>query len=114
MSWIDVKSFVYKNITPYEGDASFLVWPTEKTKRLWEVCKVALKKERDNILAELFKKLSNKGVYCMLTNHNTELIRELYRDYNIEVVPVHRNINSKGNSRKGEEVIITNYQYATN
>lgn len=45
---IDLKSFIYKNITPYEGDASFLVWPTEKTKKVWEACKVALKKERDN------------------------------------------------------------------
>lgn len=45
---IDLKSFIYKNITPYEGDASFLVWPSEKTKKLWECCKVALQKERDN------------------------------------------------------------------
>lgn len=45
---IDLKSFIYKNITPYEGDASFLVWPTEKTKKVWEACKVALQKERDN------------------------------------------------------------------
>ena len=50
----------------------------------------------------------------MLTNHNTELINELYKDYNIEVVPVKRMINSKASNRKGEEVIITNYQYATN
>lgn len=65
-------------------------------------------------LAYLFKELDKKGVYCMLTNHNTKLIKKLYKGYNIDVVQVHRNINSKGNSRKGEEVIITNYQYATN
>lgn len=76
--------------------------------------KEGFSKEDHERLANLFKELDKKGVYCMLTNHNTELINELYKDYNIEVVPVHRNINSKGNSRKGEEVIITNYQYATN
>lgn len=45
----------------------------------------------------------------MLTNHNTELINELYKDYKIEVVQVKRFINSNANNRVGEEVIITNY-----
>lgn len=60
-------------------------------------------------LADLFKSLSNKGVYCMLTNHDTPFIRELYKDYKIEVVDVRRSINRNGNDRKGTEVIITNY-----
>ncbi|AIE82495.1 formate C-acetyltransferase [Actinotignum schaalii] len=33
---IDVRDFIQKNYTPYEGDASFLAGPTEKTTRLWE------------------------------------------------------------------------------
>ena len=45
----------------------------------------------------------------MLTNHNTELINELYKNFNIEVVEVRRSINSDASKRKGEEVIITNY-----
>lgn len=60
-------------------------------------------------LAKTFKELSDKGVYCMLTNHDTELIRELYKDYNIKVVDVRRSINRNGDDRKGKEVIITNY-----
>lgn len=60
-------------------------------------------------LAHLFKELTKKGVFCMLTNHNTELIRELYKDYYIEVVPVKRFINSDSSNRRGEEVIIRNY-----
>ena len=32
---IDVRSFIQKNYTPYEGDSSFLANPTEKTKKLW-------------------------------------------------------------------------------
>jgi DNA adenine methylase len=62
-------------------------------------------------LANLFKKLSDQGVYCMLTNHNTSLIRELYKDYIIDVVPVKRFINSDAKNRVGEEVIVTNYRY---
>lgn len=60
-------------------------------------------------LADLFKKLSNEGVYCMLTNHDTDLIRELYKDYNITEVEVRRSINRNGNNRKGKELIITNF-----
>ena len=61
-------------------------------------------------LANLYKILSNQGVYCMLTNHNTDLVNELYGNFNIKVVQVSRNINSKASDRKGEEVIITNYE----
>jgi DNA adenine methylase len=45
----------------------------------------------------------------MLTNHDTPLIRELYKDFRIEVVDVRRSINRNGSDRTGKEVIITNY-----
>ena len=45
---IDVSDFVFANITPYEGDASFLQGPTERTKALWNKCLVALEEERQN------------------------------------------------------------------
>ncbi len=44
----NVRQFVYDNITPYEGDASFLQGPTERTKKLREEVKVLLQQERDN------------------------------------------------------------------
>ncbi|MCF0233301.1 MAG: Dam family site-specific DNA-(adenine-N6)-methyltransferase, partial [Enterococcus sp.] len=61
-------------------------------------------------LAELFTSLSKQGVHCMLTNHNTELIRSLYKDFNIETVQVKRMINCKSAKRTGEEVIVRNYE----
>lgn len=33
---IDVRDFIQQNYTPYEGDASFLAGPTEKTLRVWD------------------------------------------------------------------------------
>ena len=33
---IDVRDFILRNYTPYEGDASFLVGPTAKTLRVWD------------------------------------------------------------------------------
>ena len=62
-------------------------------------------------LAKLSDELTARGCYCMLTNHNTELINELYgnKDYKIDVVSVKRMINSDASNRVGEEVIICNY-----
>ena len=45
---INVTDFVKKNITPYEGDASFLAGPTERTKRIWDICLKAIAEERAN------------------------------------------------------------------
>ena len=62
-------------------------------------------------LAKYFDELTARGCYCMLTNHNTELINELYgnKGYKIDVVSVKRMINSDASNRVGEEVIIYNY-----
>ena len=62
-------------------------------------------------LANLFDELTARGCYCMLTNHNTELINELYgnKGYTIDVVSVKRMINADAAKRVGEEVIICNY-----
>lgn len=47
---IDVRDFIQKNYTPYEGDESFLAGPTERTQKLW-----------DRVL-ELYKEEKEKGV----------------------------------------------------
>ena len=62
-------------------------------------------------LSRLYDELTARGCYCMLTNHNTELINELYgnKGYKIDVVSVKRMINSDASKRVGEEVIICNY-----
>ena len=45
---INVRDFIQKNYTPYEGDAKFLAGPTEKTKKLWDEVLELYKKEREN------------------------------------------------------------------
>ncbi len=67
--------------------------------------------ECDHIrLAKLFKKLSDKGVYCLETNSNCEFIKKLYKSFNIDIVPVKRMINCDSAKRTGNEVIITNFK----
>ena len=45
---INVRNFIQKNYTPYEGDSSFLVGPSENTKKLWDEVLELYKKEKEN------------------------------------------------------------------
>ena len=47
-SEINVRDFIQKNYTPYDGDSSFLAGPTEATTKLWQECCELFKKEREN------------------------------------------------------------------
>ena len=91
--------FVYFD-PPYDSDTSTFNNYTED----------GFGKEEQVRLARVYKELANRGVYVMLSNHNTSLVKELYKDYNIDVIEAKRNINSNGKKRGYvEEVIITNY-----
>ena len=45
-SEINVRDFIQRNYTPYEGDSSFLANPTEKTKKLWDEVLELYKEEK--------------------------------------------------------------------
>lgn len=45
---INVRDFIQKNYTPYEGDSSFLAGTTEKTKKLWDEVLELYKKEHNS------------------------------------------------------------------
>lgn len=45
---INVRDFVVKNIIPYYGTDDFLVGPSKRTKKLWEICKIHTQIERQN------------------------------------------------------------------
>ena len=67
--------------------------------------------EADQIrLKEFCDKLNKKGVKFLLSNSNTDFIKELYKEYDIIIVKAKRYINSNGNDRNNcEEVLIKNY-----
>lgn len=46
MSQINVRDFIFANLTPYDGDEKFLKGPTDKTTKLWEKAKQLLLEER--------------------------------------------------------------------
>ena len=91
--------FIYFD-PPYDSDTNSFTSYTEE----------GFGKEEQKRLARVYKELSDKGCYVMLSNHNTKLINELYKGFNIHVIEAKRNINANGKKRgKVEEVIITNY-----
>lgn len=44
---VNVRDFIKKNYTPYDGDESFLAGPTEATKQLWEQVMELTRQERE-------------------------------------------------------------------
>ncbi len=80
---IDVRSFVSKNITPYDGDASFLTEATQRTKDMWDICLAAIKEERANngvraIDNELVSSITSHGAGYI--DRDNELIVGLQTD----------------------------------
>ena len=72
------------------------------TKEGWSVQDLEIMKSECDYWAGL-------GAKIVVTNNDTEFVRELFKDWKIHPVDVRRSINRNGDSRKGKEVIITNY-----
>lgn len=45
---INTRDFILNNLTPYDGDSSFLAGPTKATTKLWQQCSELLKQEIKN------------------------------------------------------------------
>ena len=60
---IDVRRFIQKNYTPYEGNDSFLASPTERTQKLW-----------DKVLKLYEEERANGGIYVFGTAYDAGYI----------------------------------------
>lgn len=64
--------------------------------------------EEDHVeLAKQVMRLHEKGCHVILTNSNHPLVHELYAPFKIDVIQTKRHISCNGNTRKGEDVIVT-------
>lgn len=99
---INVRDFIQRNYTPYDGDESFLAGPTERTTKIWAK------------LSEMFKKEREKGVYDTETRMPQSLTTygAGYIDKENEVIvglqtdaPLKRGIFPKGGIRMVESAL---------
>jgi DNA adenine methylase len=61
-------------------------------------------------LYETYLQLTSKNVKCLLSNSDTDFIRDLYKDFNIHTVKATRAINSDASKRgKVNEVLVQNW-----
>ena len=63
-------------------------------------------------LKKLCDQLNRRGIHFLLSNSATDFVKELYQDYQVEIIQARRAINSKGNLR-GEvnEVLVRNFAW---
>lgn len=98
---ITEKDFVYFD-SPYV--------PMSDTASFTDYTKEGFTYEDHVRLANVYRRLSEKGVRAMLSNHDVGLVYELYCGFKIEQMEVKRFINSNAQKRSGKEVLITNYE----
>ncbi len=67
-------------------------------------------KEDQIRLRDLFVELDKRGCKVLLSNSATEFIKNIYKDFRIEIVSANRNINAIASRRgKIDEVLVMNY-----
>lgn len=57
-------------------------------------------------LAAEVRRLAHIGCYVVVTNSNHPVVHDLYEGFEIRVIETRRNISSKGNGRRGQDVIV--------
>ena len=73
--------------------------PRSKTSFFTAYTRDSFGEEDQRKLADLYRALDKKGCLLMLSNSDTPLVRELYKDFDIREVSARRNINSKADRR---------------
>ena len=94
-------SFVYLD-PPYD--------PVSETANFTGYAKGGFRRDEQVKLRDACVALDDMGIKFMLSNSATVFIKELYADFEINIVGANRAVNSNGSKRgKVEEVIIRNY-----
>ncbi len=115
---IEVKQFHQNVKEAKKGDFVYFdppYYPLNKTSSFTTYTKDKFLEQEQEHLAKVFKDLDKRGVKVMLSNSDTDFIKNLYKDYNISQVKATRMINSNASKRgKISEVVVTNYLVSLN
>ncbi|MFW2015293.1 Dam family site-specific DNA-(adenine-N6)-methyltransferase [Acinetobacter bereziniae] len=105
---LDYKQTLQKYAEP--GDFIFLdppYLPVGKYEDFKRYTKEGFYEEDHRELASEVKRLSELGCHVLLTNSNSPLVYDLYNEFDITVIQTKRHVNSKGNKRTGEDIIVS-------
>lgn len=112
---VEIKVMSFEKITELTKKGDFVYfdppyYPLKKSSFTTYTKGNFLEKEQEQ-LKEVFKKLDKQGCKVMLSNSDTDFIKNLYKDYKIDFVKATRMINCDATKRgKINEVVVTNYQ----
>jgi len=102
---------LYKNVS--SGDVVYFdppYIPVSDTAYFTDYATEGFSYEQQVQLAELAESLANRGVKVIVSNHDTPVSRELYKNAQIYPIEVRRSISAKGSSRKKANELIAVYQ----
>ena len=113
----DLRVMTFDKVLDFAGKDDFVYFdppyiPLSKTSSFTRYSKSDFSVKEQNQLSVVFRALDSGGCFVMLSNSDHSLTRELYRDYdkNIVVVRAKRKINSVGSKRGAiNEIVVTNY-----
>lgn len=101
-----VADFIYFD-PPYQ--------PLNKTSSFTSYTAGGFGEDEQRELANVYRELSDRGCFVMLSNSDTPLIRELYKGFYINEIQASRAINSKADGRgKITELLVINYSWVKN
>lgn len=62
-------------------------------------------------LRDCVDRMTERGVWCMVSNSDTPFVRQLYAGFRIRTISAPRSVSCKGSDRKSvNELVITNYE----
>lgn len=110
---LDVSDFAEVVKAAESGDFVYLdppYHPVSQTARFTSYTSGYFGEAEQERLAQVVKDLDSKGVQVMLSNSDTPLIAELYRDFRIDMVLARRAVNCRADRRGPiHELVVRNY-----
>ncbi len=89
-------------------DPPYLPWKTETTFTSYDKTSFGIKEHKE--LSKLIDKLTHNNIKVMVTNHATNLVKEIYKNLNFKKIKVTRTVSCDAKTKSGYyEYIMTNY-----
>ena len=105
---VEVVQQPFSKISPKEGDFFYLDPPYHKTYSQYS--DGGFEDEKHIELAAMCQEIHDAGAYFMLSNSDTDFVKNLYKDFIFDEVMASRNVSCKSDQRgRKNEMLIRNY-----